>query len=132
MHVPGGSPTLVLVPDAGAALRQFVFYRERCCPMSDLKLAFETLPHWPLWLNQRQAAAYLGISTGTFRSEIKRGVWPDGSVSDRRFRLWDRRLLEAASNRLSGFSTGTPDEENSPGRDPGYIKRMIEAAYADE
>ena len=100
--------------------------------MSEPKPALEKMPHWPLWLNQFQAAAYLGISTGTFSSEIKRGVWPDGSVPDRRFRLWDRRLLEAASSRLSGFSTGTGNEENGYGRDPDYIKRRIKAAFGDE
>ena len=88
----------------------------------------EKLPYWPRWLNQRHAAVYLGVSAGTFRTEYLASVWPGPG----RRCLWDRRALDATSDRLSNLSAGTADEENGYGRDPGYIKRRIAAAYGDE
>ncbi len=104
--------------------------------MTDPAPALEKLPNWPRWLNRWQAAAYLGVSTGTFLKEQKEGLWPGPGRGKGKgkgqWHLWDRCLLDAASNRLSKISTGTEDEENGYGRDPGYIKRRLEAAYGNE
>ena len=97
--------------------------------MSERSHALENLPHWPRWLNQRGAAAYLGVSAGTFRTEIKHGVWPGPG---RRLNLWDRKALDAASDRLSDLSTAATIEDVRQSKDPGYIKRRLEAAYGDE
>ncbi len=98
--------------------------------------ALEKLPNWPRWLNRLQAAAYLGVSTGTFLKEQKEGLWPGpgrGKGKGKgKWHLWDRCLLDAASNRLSKISTGTEDEEIGNGRDPGSIKRRIEEFFGDE
>ncbi len=101
--------------------------------MTEPKPTIDKLPNWPRWLNQQQAAAYVGVAVGTFASEQRAGVWPaPGRDYGLRRKLWDRRLLDAASDRLSNLSTGTEDEENGYGRDPGYIRRQLEAAYGDE
>ena len=100
--------------------------------MTDRVPALKDLPDWPRWLNRLQAAAYLGVSTDTFKKEQTAGLWPAAGRSSGKWQLWDRCLLDAYSNRLSGLSTETGDEENGYGRDPGYIKRRLEAAYGDE
>ncbi len=101
--------------------------------MTDPKPSLHKLPYWPRWLNQQQAAAYLGVSAGTFASEQRAGVWPaPAQVPGRRLKLWDRKVLDAASDRLSGLSTGAIIEDVGHSRDPGYIKRLLEAAYDDE
>ena len=100
--------------------------------MTDRRPAFENLPNWPRWLNRLQAAAYLGVSTTTFKKEQRTGLWPAAGRSSGKWQLWDKRLLDIFSNRLSKISTGTEDEENGYDRDPGYIKRRLEAAYGDE
>ena len=97
--------------------------------MTNPKPPFEKLPHWPRWLNQQQAAVYLGVSPATFRTEIKHGVWPGPG---RRLNLWDRKALDAASDRLSDLSTAATIEDVRQSKDPGYIKRRLEAAYGDE
>ncbi len=96
--------------------------------MSERSHVLEKLPHWPRWLNQRGAAAYLGVSPGTFRTEYLAGVWPDPM----RGRLWDRKALDAASDRLSDLSTAATIEDVRQSKDPGYIKRRLEAAYGDQ
>ena len=93
------------------------------------KPALDKLPHWPRWLNQRDAAAYVGVSAGTFRTEYLAGVWPGPG---RRLNLWDRKLLDATSDRLSDLSSGATIEDAGQSRDPGYIKRRLEAAYGNE
>lgn len=100
--------------------------------MTDRRPALEKLPNWPRWLNRLQAAAYLGVSTDTFKKEQRAGLWPAAGRSSGKWQLWDRCLLDAASNRLSKISTETGDEENGYGREPGYIKRLIAEAYGDE
>ena len=97
--------------------------------MTDLKPAFES---WPRWLNQRQAAAYVGVSVGTFAKERRKGIWPAPGRASGRWQLWDRLALDAASNRLSGFSAGAPLDDVGQSRDPGYFKRRLAKVYGDE
>ncbi len=69
--------------------------------MTSTKFAFETLPNWPRLLNQQQAAAYLSVSTGTFVSELRAGIWPAPVQMPRpRRKVWDIRALDAAVDRL--------------------------------
>ena len=97
------------------------------------KFAFETLPNWPRLLNQQQAAAYLSVSTGTFVSELRAGIWPAPVQMPRpRRKVWDIKALDVAVDRLSGFSSGAPLEDVGISKDPGYIKRLIEEAYGNE
>ena len=92
----------------------------------------EKFPYWPRALNQQQAAAYLGTSVGTFSSEVKRGVWPaPAQILGRYRKVWDRKALDAAFDRLSGLPTGATLEEPGVSKDPGYIRRRLEAAYGD-
>jgi len=50
----------------------------------------------PRYLDRRQAAAYLGVSTTVFDEEVKAGLWPPphrrGSKGGRH--TWDRKLLD--------------------------------------
>ena len=82
--------------------------------MSDLKPTLDKLPNWPRWLNQRQAAAYVGVSTGTFKKEHEAGLWPAPGRAAGRWQLWDRVLLDAASDRLSGLTTAPGDPDDGP------------------
>ena len=92
--------------------------------------ALEKMPHWPRWLNQQQAAAYLGMSVGPFASEQRAGVWPGPRrVRDGQHKLWDRWLLDIYSSRLSNISTETIEEDIADGRDPGYINRRVDEIY---
>ena len=101
--------------------------------MTDRRPAFENLPNWPRLLNQQQAAAYLSVSTGTFVSELRAGIWPAPLQMPRpRRKVWDIKALDAAVDRLSGFSSGTLLEEVGTSQDPGYFKRRLEAVYGDE
>ncbi|MGH8248259.1 MAG: hypothetical protein ACREUU_17695 [Gammaproteobacteria bacterium] len=60
------------------------------------------LPHWPRWLTTELAAAYVGISTGTFTEEVRIGIWPPKHPKLGR---WDRLALDEASDRLSNPSS---------------------------
>ncbi len=93
--------------------------------MTDTMPALYKLPNWPRWLNRWQAAAYLGVATATFAKEQRAGLWPAAGRSSGRWRLWDRLLLDAASNRLSGLSTATADEENGYGLRDSYFQDRL-------
>ena len=101
--------------------------------MTSTKFAFEKLPYWPRALNQQQAAAYLGVSVATFAKQQRAGAWPAPvQVLGCGRKLWNRKALAAAFDRISGLSTGTPDEENSHGRDRDSIKRRIDEFFGDQ
>lgn len=68
----------------------------------------EALSQKPLpparWLNAAEAAAYTGVGLSDFLQEVAAGTWPEpvrrtASAGD----LWDRKALDAASDRLSGL-----------------------------
>ncbi len=101
--------------------------------MTEPAPALANLPYWPRWLNQQAAAAYVGVAPSKFHAECLAGLWPAaGRVHGLRRKLWDRDLLDVASNRISKISTGTDEEENGYGRDPGYFDRRIKEVYGDE
>lgn len=57
----------------------------------------------PRYLDRRQAAAYLGVSTSTFDEEVEAGQWPQprrrGAKGGRY--TWDRKLLDSFADRHS-------------------------------
>lgn len=74
--------------------------------MTASRLGPSDLPGWPRWLSEELAAAFVGLSTNAFRAEVKAGVWPEprrGGVGGGRV-LWDRTLLERASDHMSGLA----------------------------
>jgi len=93
--------------------------------MTEPAPALEKLPNWPRWLNACEAAAYLGISTGTFKKERNEDLWPAPGRSSGRWKLWDRLLLDAYSNRVSGLSTRTGDEEPRYDRRNNYFQDRL-------
>lgn len=72
----------------------------------------------PRFLSREEASGYCGVSPGTFDGWVLAGIVPkplsliNGRTKgplDRK--LWDRRLLDAALDRLSGIGTASlPDQ----------------------
>lgn len=60
-----------------------------------------TLPEWPRGMNVELAAAYVGLSPGTFRSGVEAGMWPEPMRIGKRT-IWDRARLDEAVDKLSG------------------------------
>lgn len=60
------------------------------------------LPYWPRLLSREQAAAYLGVSPGTFDKEVQDGLWPAAERHGNRL-LWDRLLLDRTQDERSGL-----------------------------
>jgi hypothetical protein len=60
----------------------------------------------PRFLSRPQAAAYVGVSPGTFDGEVARGLWPAPLRRGRRC-TWDRQLLDLAADRASGILPAT-------------------------
>lgn len=63
------------------------------------------LPDWPRLMRADMAAAYVGVGRETFMGEVERGVWPraierKGTGEKRPLKMWDRRDLDAAVDRL--------------------------------
>jgi predicted DNA-binding transcriptional regulator AlpA len=55
----------------------------------------------PRLLNKKEAAAYCGVSTGTFGKWVKAGIMPSQvSIT----RMWDRRAIDAALDALSNLT----------------------------
>ena len=82
-----------------------------------------------------QLAAGCGLSQRLDRnvSELRAGIWPAPLQMPRpRRKVWDIKALDAAVDRLSGFSSGTLLEEVGTSQDPGYFKRRLEEVYGDE
>ena len=68
-----------------------------------------TLP--PRLLNREQAAAYLGISPGTFDKLVKAGVMPQAKrLSEGRI-AWDRQEVDQAVDRLPTEGASTEIDE---------------------
>jgi hypothetical protein len=60
------------------------------------------------WLTVAQAAAYAGTSPEEFLNEVAEGTWPAaGRETAASGPLWDRKALDAASDRLSGLDPAT-------------------------
>ena len=59
----------------------------------------------PRFLSRDEAAAYLGVSVGTFDHEVSRGLWPRPlRRGTKGWRLtWDRLALDAPADLASGL-----------------------------
>jgi hypothetical protein len=74
-------------------------------------------------LTQKQAAAIAGLSVSSFKKARREGKYPRPTLPGKRY---DRRLLEAAMDRLSGIeATGgsTPLEKWREVRHAGSLQR---------
>lgn len=73
------------------------------CPTPKLRL-----PE-PRWLTAALAAAYLGTGREDFLAEVEAGVWPGPARSTTNAGpLWDRKVLDLASDQLSGLDSVAP------------------------
>lgn len=63
------------------------------------------MPDWPRGLSEEQAAAYVGVSVGTFRWEVEQGIWPkpDPRGPKEGRNIWDRKLLDQAYDKRSNL-----------------------------
>jgi len=87
----------------------------------------------PRYLDRRQAAAYLGVSTSTFDEEVEAGQWPQprrrGAKGGRY--TWDRKLLDSFADRHSygpdpGASANAAPESGALSDDA--VRQTAEAA----
>ena len=64
-------------------------------------------------MTEKQAAAYLEIGVDTFRDEMARGVWPPPRRIGRKHkkRVWDRKAIDLAYDRISGIGSGEAEHE---------------------
>ena len=75
------------------------------------KLLGSELPYWPRLLSLPLAAAFVGVSEASYRRGVAQGFWPrplkiTNKPRGKRGRtLWDRRVLEARVDELSGLIT---------------------------
>jgi predicted DNA-binding transcriptional regulator AlpA len=62
------------------------------------------------FLSVAEAADYVGVSASTFLAEVRQGLWPPPlRRGSKRTRLtWDRRLIDAHADRLSGLGETRP------------------------
>ncbi len=65
----------------------------------------------PRGLSREQANRYVGLSGGTFRRLVEEGVLPTALPFGRR-RVWDRRALDQALDRLSGIDAGRASSDD--------------------
>lgn len=63
----------------------------------------ERLPDWPRMLSRDQAAAYVGVSTGTFAREVAAGFWPAPLERGRR-QTWDRAAIDRMLDQRGGLT----------------------------
>lgn len=64
--------------------------------MTAPRLKLADLPGWPRYLTLAEAAAYVGVSVGTFETEVTAGLWPLPRKRGARGGkpTWDRHLLD--------------------------------------
>jgi hypothetical protein len=95
-------------------------------------------PSWPRYLTREVAATYLGVSVDVFDNEVRNGIWPAAfRRGGRGGKLtWDKRLIDAAADRVSGLSdqamvVGGPvaADPPSPALDAAEEDRRIHAAF---
>ncbi len=73
--------------------------------MTARKLSPDQLPHWPRLLSAEMAAAYVGLSEGTFATLGIR------SVEVRARKLYDRKLLDEWADELSDFGRDVSSDD---------------------
>jgi predicted DNA-binding transcriptional regulator AlpA len=82
--------------------------------MTAAKKDIADLPGWPRGLSLAQAAAYVGLSPNTFKFHVDAGKYPQPASVGRR-KLWDRKALDLALDKVSGLSaesTGANDDQD--------------------
>ena len=71
--------------------------------------ALTGLPHWPLMLNEPQAAAYVGLTLEDFRAAVKAGEVPT-SRTLRGKPLWNRQQIDRRFDDPEAPAIGETDE----------------------
>lgn len=75
------------------------------------RLSLERMPAWPRGLSLEEAAAYVGVSPGTFAAEVEEGRFPKplrrGPKGGRL--TWDKAAIDRRLDVLSGLSPESPD-----------------------
>ena len=61
------------------------------------------LPDWPRILRAELAAAYCGVSEGTFRTMVKNGLYPNPVIKRRGVVAWDKAQID---KRIDQMGTG--------------------------
>lgn len=60
------------------------------------------------WLSEGEAAAYVGVPLNEFLEEVEAGIWPKPGRQTPSRTLWDRKLLDLTSDRMSGLEQPNP------------------------
>lgn len=61
-------------------------------------------------LPREKAAAFVGVSPGTFDKEVARGIWPPALPLPGRKKRWSRKALQDAIDRYHGGLGENPDK----------------------
>ena len=64
--------------------------------MTAARASLKDLPDWPALLGADQAAAYCGVSRGTFQKLVDNGKFPKPVKLPIRRKLWHRASLDSA------------------------------------
>lgn len=64
------------------------------------------LPDWPRILRAELAAAYCGVSEGTFRTMVKDGTYPNPVIKRPGVVAWDREQIDKSIDRLTNGTKG--------------------------
>jgi hypothetical protein len=83
------------------------------------RLQIADMPAWPRFLSRVEAAAYVGVSTGLFDTEVAAGLWPEpqrrGAQGGRI--TWDKLAIDRAADQRSGLQDAEVfDEDEEIGR----------------
>jgi len=65
-----------------------------------------TLPDWPRILRAELAAAYCGVSEGTFRTMVKDGIYPNPVLRRQGVVAWDREQIDKSIDRMANGTKG--------------------------
>lgn len=89
--------------------------------MTTARLKPAEMPDWPRLMRAELAAAYVGVGREMFELEVDRGVWPKpiaraGTGEKRAMKMWDRRDLDAAVDRLAAAGKPSRTLGGTPGQ----------------
>jgi len=64
------------------------------------------LPDWPRMLRAELAAAYCGVSEGTFRNMVSEGIYPSPALKRPGIVAWDRIAIDKCIDRMASGTKG--------------------------
>ena len=69
------------------------------------------LPDWPRILRAELAAAYCGVSEGTFRTMVKDGLYPNPVIKRGGIVAWDKAQIDKFIDRMASGDAMSKDTD---------------------